>query len=262
MADNTATIALGDPRLSHLGTTGTSIDRQPVGIDFHQHDWPFDQLGTVRYAQGRYSFEVPLVSQVMGTYDRDDAERGVYAWSITAFPMAGETIPHALARDRLFRLFERLLKAGWRRYVDVGDPRLSGGQTMRYFSEQGGNYSMDPSYVPSLDEWMQLNKHLPYWPFWADGSYMVVRVIDEPSLRNRARPGVYMFDVNIESESANFQAYFRKVADMNRWEQLIPAELQRMQELRVADEAALQKRGYVIDTSYQDPPILALRERS
>ena len=260
MADNSiATIALGDPRASYLGPKGPSIERKAVGIDFHEHDWPFDQLGTVRYAQGPYSFERSFVSGVMGTYNRDDPERGIYAWSITAFPMAGETIPHAHARDDLFRFFARLLKAGWRRYIDLGDPRLAGSQAMRYFVDQRGRYSPDPAYVPSLDEWMLLNKKLPSWLFWADGSYMTVRVIDEPSLRNPARPGVYMFDINIESESANFQAYFQKVADMERWTELIPAELERMHRLRVADEATLQRRGYVIDTSYEDPPILALQ---
>ena len=260
MADNSiATIALGDPRASYLGPKGPSIERKAVGIDFHEHDWPFDQLGTVRYAQGPYSFERSFVSGVMGTYDRDDPERGIYAWSITAFPMAGETIPHAHARDDLFRFFARLLKVGWRRSISVGDPRLAGAQTMRYFFEQDSAYSLDPTYVPSLEEWMRLNKHLPYWQFWADGSYMTVRVIDEPSLRNPARPGVYMFDIKIRSESSNFEGYFTQVADMERWTELIPAELERMHRLRVADEATLQRRGYVIDTSYEDPPILALQ---
>lgn len=260
MADNNiATIALGDPRASYLGPKGPRIERKAVGIDFHEHDWPFDQLGTVRYAQGAYSFELPFVSGVMGTYNRDDPVRGIYAWSITAFPMAGETIPHAQARDKLFRFFAALLHSGWRQYIRPSVPRLSGVQTMRYFSEKGGAFSPDPAYVPTLDEWMQLNKHLPDWQFWADGCYMMVRVIDEPSLRNPARPGVYMFDINIETESANFQAYFTKVADMKRWQQLLPAELQRMQEHRARTEAALQQRGYVIDTSYEDPPILALQ---
>jgi hypothetical protein len=259
MADNTATIALGDPKLSYLGATDTTIDRKPVGIDFHEHDWPFDQLGTVRYAQGPYSFELPLVSGIMGSYDRDKPEQGFYAWSITAFPMAGETIPHAQARDKLFRFFASLLTAGWRRYISVSDPRLSGDQTMRYFVEQGGGYFPDPAYVPTLDEWMQLNEDLPCWRFWADGSYMMVRVIDEPSLRNPARPGVYMFDINIRSESSNSQRYFTKVADMKRWKELLPAELHRLHQIRKTREIELQRRGYLIDTSYEDPPILALQ---
>lgn len=259
MADDTATIALGDPSASYLGPKGPSIERKPVGIDFHKHNWPFDQLGTVRYAQGPYSFELPLVSSVMGTYTRDDPERGIYAWSISAFPMAGETIPHAQARDKLFRFFASLLKAGWRRYINVSDPRLAGDQTMRYFVDEDSAYPLDPAYIPTLEEWMRLNEDLPYWQFWADGSYMMVRVIDEPSLRNPARPGVYMFDINIESESANFQAYFTKVADMKRWKDLLPAELHRLHQIRKAKEIALQRRRYVIDTSYGDPPILALQ---
>ena len=165
LTHTTATIALGDPRGSYLGPKGSSIDHQPVGIDFHEHDWPFDQLGTVRYAQGPYSFALRFVSGVMGTYSRKDPERGIYAWSITAFPMAGETIAHEYARDDLFRLFARLLKAGWRRYIRPGTPRLAGPQTMRYFIEKKGNYSPDPAYVPILDEWMQLNRKLPSWLF-------------------------------------------------------------------------------------------------
>ena len=259
MADDTATIALGDPSASYLGPKGLSIERKPVGIDFHKHNWPFDQLGTVRYAQGPYSFELPLVSSVMGTYTRDDPERGIYAWSISAFPMAGETIPHAQARDKLFRFFARLLKAGWRRYIHVSDPRLAGDQTMRYFVDEDRAYSLDPAYIPNLEEWMRLNEDLPYWQFWADGTYMRIRVIDEPALRNPKRPGVYLFAITIESESAYGYAYFKEVEDMLRWKELLPAELRRLHKLRVAEEAEVVQRGYTIDTSYQDPPILALR---
>lgn len=253
-----ATIALGDPARSHLGSPGASIDHQRVGADFHRRRWPFDQLDTVRYVQGSHDFEVPRVSSLMGFSDRDDPRRGIYAWGINAFPTASATIAHALARDDLFRLFAKLRDAGWRRYFDVGDPRLSGRQTMRYFLEQEGNYSTDPAYAPTLDEWMRLNEHLPSWQFWADGTYMTVSVIDEPSLRKPDRPGVYMYSIDLESESAHFQAFFTEVEDMKRWKLLIPAELERLHKLRVAEEAELQRRGYTIDTSYRDPPILAL----
>ncbi|MDE2121025.1 MAG: hypothetical protein KGJ64_10050 [Betaproteobacteria bacterium] len=259
MADPIATIALGDPKATHLGNPGAGTRHHPVGMDFHERKWPFDQLGTVRYSQGPHSFEVSRVPSVRGSFDRDQPERGIYAWSISAFPMAGDTIPHALARDELFRLFERLHQAGWRRYIDVGDPRLSGRQTMRYFVEKQGNYSPDPAYVPTLDEWMRLNEDLPYWQFWADGTYMQIRVIDEPALRNPKRPGVYLFAITIESESAYGYAYFKEVEDMLRWKELLPAELRRLHKLRVAEEAEVVQRGYTIDTSYQDPPILALR---
>ncbi|MBU6441834.1 MAG: hypothetical protein KGS28_16555, partial [Betaproteobacteria bacterium] len=55
-----------------------------------------------------------------------------------------------------------------------------------------------------------------------------------------------------------FWKYFRKVEDMHRWTELIPAELAKLSPLRSRAEAELRSQGYVIDETYRDPPILAL----
>ena len=260
MADSPFTIALGDPRNFDLRAAGAGIERKPVGIHFFKRDWPLDALGSVRYLQGSHSFDIPRVSDVMGTSDPGTPEEGIYAWNIGAFAMEGERVPHALARDRLFALFDDILRAGWRRFNLPSEPRLRGLEAMRYALAHHGRYPLDPQLLPSLDEWMQLNRKLPYWKFWADGVYMKVQVIDEPALRDPKGQGVYMFSIELESETPHFWKSFRNVEDMKRWKKLIPAALERSAARRLRDEHELRSQGYVIDETYRDPPILGLGE--
>lgn len=260
MTDSPATIALGDPRNFDLNAPGTGIDRQPVGMHFYERDWPVDELGSVRYLQGARSFDIPRVTWVMGSSNPERPAQGIYAWHVSSFAMNGPKVAHALARDRLFALFEDILRAGWRRYLPRSDARLRGAEALRYFLQQGGRYPLDPAYPLNLDQWMKVNENLPYWQFWADGVYMDVEVTDEPALRNPERPGVYMFSITLESEPPHFWKYFRKVEDMHRWTELIPAELAKLSPLRSRAEAELRSQGYVIDETYRDPPILGLGE--
>lgn len=258
MTDTLTAIALGDPSQTHLAGPEAVIERNPLGITFYERDWPTDRLGQARYVQGPHSFDLPRVSHVMGSLDRDDPERGIYAWHVGAFPMDGERIPHQLARDRLFELLGTMRRAGWRRFLSYSNPRLTGPQAVRYAIFKHGVYSLDPDYKPDMQEWMRLNEFMPCWDLWAEGTYLTLMVMDEPALRRPDQPGVYMFSIDILSESAEYQRYFTEVEDMRRWKQLIPPEIRRLQALRARTEASLRTQGYVIDETYRDPPILAL----
>ncbi len=258
MADTPATIALGDPSNFDLRAPGSRLQRLPVGMHFYKRKWPLGALGTVRYLQGPHSFDIPRVSSVMGASAPDIPEEGIYSWGIGAFAMNGERIPHSIARDRLFALFDDILRAGWQRFVLPSEPRLAQADALRYALSAKGFYPPDPRYVPTKEQWMQLNQHLPYWTFWADGVYLKVQVIDEPALRDPEGQGVYMFSMDLESEAGHFWVYFREVEDMKRWKELIPAELEAVSRQRPRVEAELRSQGYTIDESYRDPPILAL----
>ena len=258
MNDTPATIALGDPKNFDLRATGAGIDRQPVGMHFYERGWPMKALGSVRYLQGRRSFDIPWVSGVMGSADPEEPEQGIYSWHVTAFAMQEARVSHELARNRLFGMFRDMLMVGWRPFVGVGAPRLFGAQAVLRLLEGKGLVYLDGSYLPTMEQWMKLNEYLPMWRFWADGGYLSVQVVDEPALRNPAVDGVYMFSITLESEAPHFWKYFRKVEDMRRWKELVPAKLASSAARRPAKEAALRSQGYVIDENYRDPPILAL----
>lgn len=258
MTDTPATIALGDPSQTHLNGPEARTEQHPVGMTFYKRSWPVDQLGKVRYVQGPHSFDLSRVTSVMGSCDRANPQRGIYAWDINAFPMDGPTIPHQQARDELFRLFAQLRQAGWTRYVEPFAARLEGEQALRHFLQRGGHYALDPTLIPTMQDWMRINQHLPYWQFWAGGSYLMLRVIDEPSLRGLERDGVYMFSIDIDSESSNFGNYFNDVEQKRHWQKFVLPEIEAMHQQRIRTEAELRSQGYTIDTSYQDPPILAL----
>jgi hypothetical protein len=260
MADTPVTIALGDPQQFDLHAPGARIDRQPVGMDFYERDWPPAALATLRYLQGPHSFEIPWVSSVMGCSNPRNPDEGIYAWNIDAFALPGDRMPHKLARDGLFALLRQLLRAGWQRFLLASEPRLVGRAALRYFVEQGGTYPLDPAFPLDLEQWMRINLDLPYWQLWADGVYMTLRVIDEPALRDPQGQGVYMFTIDLESEAAFFRGYFREVEDMRQWKERIAAELERYRHLRPRKEAELRLQGYTIDETYRDPPVLALRQ--
>ena len=150
MPDSPAILALGDPRASQLGSNASEVERHRVGMDFYKRHWPVNRLGRARYLQGPYSFDIPRVSNVMGSLDRGDPGRGIYAWDVSAFPMDGERVPHRVARDELFALLAQMRRAGWRRVLSHSSPRLAGEDALRYALVKHGIYSLDPDYLPSF----------------------------------------------------------------------------------------------------------------
>jgi len=62
MPPSTMRIKLGESgtqflQRNHLDSRG-NVDRQPAGLNFHEHDWPIDHPGTVFVENGVHSFEI------------------------------------------------------------------------------------------------------------------------------------------------------------------------------------------------------------
>ena len=73
-------------------------------------------------------------------------------------------------------------------------------------------------------------------------------------------PGAYLLSLQLQTEAEDTKGYFAP-ADKKRWKDLWPARDKELQQERAAAEAKARAQGLEIDTSYQDPPILALRPR-
>lgn len=159
----------------------------------------------------------------------------------------------------MMKLFSDLRARGWARYIDSDDPRLTGKEAWNYIATNSV-YSLDSSYLPTIDEWKAVSRKMPHWRFYADGVYLDVSMT-ESNMGGFVGKTTYLLTISARSEYAFYGiGYFSgNEEEIRNWKTLLPAELQRYHAKRLATEAALKDQGYTIDTAYQDPPIRALK---
>jgi hypothetical protein len=260
MIDSTAILRLGDPSLSHLGGVGASIDRHPAGINFYQKVFPRSSHGAAEFTHGAHSFRVDNVLSVMGTEDTA-VSGGITDWSINFGPTDQQADTPETAKNRIMQFLSTLRAAGWKRYIDVDRPRLDGRQAWQYGTtgSAAGDYSLDSTYTPTIDEWETSASNFPEWIFYADGVYVEIS-LQESNMGGFVGKKTYLVSVDIKNEYAFYcVGFFGGHEDQMRdWKALLPAELKRYHAIRMKTEAELKTQGYSIDTTYQDPAIRAL----
>lgn len=261
MIDSTSMIRLGDPSLSSLDGPGKSVDRHPAGLNFYQKEFGTDSAGTVEFMNGSNSFTVHHVLSILGTEDMD-VPVGIFDWTIFFGVSENQVDTPQAARDSLMRFFAMLRAAGWKRYIDVEQPRLGGQQAWHYNTtrESAGIYSLDSAYVPTLEEWSAMGNDNPKWVFYADGVYLKV-FVQSGNMAGVAGKSTYLVTASVQSEYAFYGVGFfpGEKEKMLNWKALLPAELEKYHAKRIATETALRAQGYRIDTNYEDPPIKALQ---
>ena len=251
-------ISLGDPKKSDLNQPGSSVDNHPSGTNFFQYDWNDGNLGTLEFMHGKHSFLIDNALSAMGT-DANGVPDGIYQWSVN-FGVSPERVDtHKSALARIESLFSDLRRKGWVRYIGINHPRLSGRQAWNYI-KLNPVYSLDPNYMPTMDEWKATIRKMPHWVFYADGVYLDVSLM-ESNAEDFIDKSTYLLTITFKNEYSFYGiGYFpgnsEKIAN---WKKLLPAELQKYHADRLKTEAVLKEQGYAIDTTYQDPPIKALQ---
>lgn len=254
-------IRLGDPKDSDLRGQGSSTDNHPSGLRFYQRSWERGSLGTVEFVHGKHSFTVDNVLSVLGTDDRDVPE-GISDWDVNFGVSPEQADTHEAALARMMKLFSDLRARGWVRYIDIGDPRLTGKEAWDR-EKIDSVYSLDPNYAPSIAEWKIMAKNMPHWIFYADGVYLDVSFM-QSNMGGVVGKTTYLLSIGIKSEYSFYGVgYFSGDSEkISNWKALLPAELKKYHAKRLKTEAALKAQGYTIDTAYQDPPIKALQGSS
>ena len=256
----TVTIKIGQSGESFVLANGRErirIKREPAGLNFYEFDWPRSHLGTVRVEHGIHTFSVGNVLGGTGTEDTELLHEGLTPIHFWAGIIAPETIPHIEARDRIMALLQSLRAAGWRRNITRSDPRFKARQAVAESINQLGLYSLDPDYTPTMQEWMSLGNHA-IWEHYAEGIYMTVDFRRDQEHMNPNLPGAYLLGFKLTTEAEEMQGYFAP-DDKKRWKELWPARNSALQQERAAAEVKARAQGLEIDTTYQDPPILALQ---
>ena len=259
-SDSTVVLQLGDPALSHFGDSGSTHQRQE-GLIFYQKEFQQGSHGTVEFIHGTHHVLVENVLSAVGDEDvgmppEITMQSGITEWSINFGATDQEADLPIVGRDRLMQFFAALRAGGWKRFVDISDPRLAGKEAWQY---SDGAYYLDPTYTPTLDEWKASLIKMPKWVFYADGVYLKIYVQVWPA--GIAGKQVYLFSLDIQNEYEFYGVRFFHGKDregMRNWKALLPAKLEEYHAMRLKTEAKLKAQGYTIDTTYQDPPIKAL----
>lgn len=158
----------GNTNIKHQGF---EIMNHPSGVYAYTKKWndPND-LGVIKFSHGINSFEINNVMILTGLSDNNFPENGVDNWSLMIRLGYERADSYEQARSKIMSLLNRLRVAGWQRYIEVSDPRLIGRDAVLYeLSDPGQTYSLDSTYVPTIEEWKQLVTVEPVWEFYADG---------------------------------------------------------------------------------------------
>lgn len=239
--------------------TRLKIDQQPAGLNFYKIRFSNASRGSARLNSGAGKFLIENVISVTGTEDLDFKEEGLSEFSINAAITESDLISPDEARVKFFGMLQGLLHAGWKTTIPLDSPRLRGKEMTQYRLRGKNHSTLDPSYVPSLDEWMRM-KNLTGWEFYANHTYLSVTFTRERTLTDPTKPGAYLVSFELKNEAEKFRGHVGG-SDRNRWKEVLPKELKELAQERVKKENELRLQGAKIDEAYVDPPIPDLSEK-
>lgn len=231
----------------------SNVDRQPAGLNFYELRWPLKSLGKVIISESATQFEIENVLSMTGVEDMDLQSEGISSFSINSTLTSSDLISHEEARAKTFVYLQKILKSGWKVVIPRGTARLRGKYMSDYWLRSKDYTSLDPSYFPTMEEWMKY-EHLSGWKFYAGHVYLTVKITREHTLTDLTKPGSYLLSTELQSENEHFREYVAPL-DRRRWKQLLIGAVEAMKKDRWSQETELRKQGIPIDTTYVDPPL-------
>ncbi|SFD17762.1 hypothetical protein [Collimonas sp. OK412] len=230
------------------------VEHQPVGMDFYEIDWNTLPHGVITIEHDKNSF---VIKDVLGISAGQDlgglANEGLSEIDIKGGITSSDLIGHDEARSKTYALLQSLIGKGWQPITPMSDPRLKGKARFDYVLGTDQFIGLDPSYTPTLDEWMHIESNT-YWRFYANHVYLTVRFTRERTLTDPAKPGAYLLSFNVKTDLEEFRGYV-KPEDRQHWKELLPAVLTKFAATRAQKETELKAKGIAIDETYRDPPV-------
>lgn len=260
---------MSEPIVIKLGEAGPAFAKryvgkvksthQPAGVDFYSARWGTRPHGLAKLDLGRYSLTFSHVLSLQAAQELGQlAPEGLYEFSINTGITEPELIAHDDARLQTYKIIAAILEAGWKPFIDLSEPRLSGKARYDYTLSTVSVNGLDPRYLPTLEEWMRIESRTP-WSFYAPGAYLELSFTRERTLTDPAKPGSYMLTFNVKTEAEHSRSYVES-DDRPRWKALLPKILPDLIKARQQKEAELRAKGVPIDETYKDPPLPGLSE--
>jgi hypothetical protein len=240
-------------------TSLVKVDRQPAGLHFYELRWPSSGKGKVKIRTSINSIPIENVLSVTGVEDADSASEGLYEIRINSTLTNSDTIAHDDARQKIFAFLERIKRAGGKTVIPRGMARIRGKDMTNFLLQSRKQTTLDPAYVPSLNEWMA-HDSLTGWQFHIDRMFVKVQFMRERSLTDPTKPGAYLLSITLKSELENFRNYV-KPSDREHWMDMLPFALADMAKRRAKLEDELRLQGTKIDETYTDPPVPDLSKK-
>lgn len=250
------TIHPGIEGVSDAKLQGFEAMNHPSGLFSYTKHW--DNSGIVKVAHGARTFVIDNATILTALGDGSFPERGIDNWDVLFNISPEKEISYENARDKTLELLGKIRAAGWQRYIDTSDPRLTGRQAMLYeLAEPGRIYSLDSQYTPTIEEWEKILDIEPRWDFYADGVFVTLTFSYFPSGVHGM--GRYLMDVEISTAANGYADYFSRdnTEKKRKWKEYLSDKLIAVREERVRAEAKLDPHEFTIDTSYQPPPFEA-----
>lgn len=229
------------------------VTEQPAGLRFYKIQ-PLRSKAPVAVKlelQG-HSLEISHVLSLTGTQDRGRNE-GIDSIQLNAGFSSQSSIEHDVARRYVWNLVKSIRAAGWQKYIEETDPRLSGKAAYEYAVQKHG--VLDPDYELSLTEWMTMPARTR-WSFYAKDAFLSLEFDRDMQRMDPAKPGAYLLNVSISSAEQQFSSNF-EFEERDHWRSLWSAAVRKWKQERNIKEAKLRALGVVIDEGYQDPPLPA-----
>lgn len=238
---------------SQRNAIGLKIDRQPAGLNFLELNYPQNARGKASINFGQRKLLIERVISVTGTEDMSFPEEGLSEFQINAEIAETDLIAHDDARLKMFEILRHIVQAGWKTTVPLGMARLRGKDMTNYQLRTKKFTTLDPAYVPSLEEWMAMES-MTQWEFYADHIYLNVNFMRDHTLRDPSKPGAYLLTFGVMSEVEHFRRNVDGL-ERKRWKEILPKELRTLEQLRVDMEAAMRVKRVTVDETYVDPPV-------
>ncbi len=253
----TVKIRLGESgasfQLRNKSIKNNRVNKQPAGIDFHVMDWNSNEQAVVQLEHGSFSFNINFAEILQGSEERDYIDEGLNDIYIGSGLSADEKIAHDEARVKFMAIIQSLVKLGWQHQNPESCPRLKGEQAFLYVLENTYKYcSLPLNYIPTLEQWMKIDRGI--WRMHADGVFMEITFARDRKLLDPNELGAYLLSFKLISKNLYGRNLFVG-EDRERWQELWVEAVKSEKKERYAVEAELIKRGFTIDTDYQDPRV-------
>lgn len=229
------------------------VDRQPAGVNFYQMRFRADSTRRTIIKADDQTLQVENVLSITGTEDMDFQHEGLIQFKINCALTESDLIPHDEARIKFFSILKNIERRGWKTTIPLGMARLKGKEMTRFLLTTKQRTTLDPAYVPTLEEWMQM-RSLTSWKFYQKHTYLTVSFTREHTLTDPLKPGAYLLSVELRNEAEQFRRHVDGL-DRNRWKQVLPETLRALAKSRAILELELRSKGFAVDDLYVDPPV-------
>lgn len=231
---------------------------RPPGVNFYKMKWGNENLGMVTFKHGENTFSVEHVISANAVDNRRSPDEGLIEFNVYAGIGDTDLIGHDDARKLFISALQRIRKAGWKIFINEGDPRLRGKAMLDFALSESPASSLDADYEPTFVEWMKIPSDMQ-WQFYVNHAYLTISFTREPTLLDPHKPGSYLITYTLQSENEHLRNYVTP-KQKDYWKSALPLQLEYLPAMRKAKESELRAQGVEIDETYMDAPIPAFIE--